>query len=654
MSAFPEMSLAALLLALNITLVGAVLGLCVYASFRLGRSAHPRFRYLSAVSASFLSILLPLCIAVDFSKVLKTEHVLFADKAEHVSLTQSAEQWPAKVESLDALPADEAASVRAQSTAVAPAHYFPALVIRPGLSMGLLALWGSVSVVLLGREILGYVRLVKRRREWRLADAETRSRLESNAPYVPIYLSETDGPFAAGILWQAIVFPARLVEALPAEATRSIMLHELNHVRWHDPALNVLMRLMRSVFWFSPALWQLEHAARLEREVAADFAALISRRDDPELKTAAGDYAKTLVQVARWSAASIPERGLGFAATEAGNHAGLENRVRRLFRLSEKYAPLRLACAVSVLLSGIFGAYVLARVSQSLPVTLDTDSSSDEIVRLERAKVFGFNDTDFSPQASAIEAYKVLPTHRGQAQSPREPEASHNARSFVKTVINKEGALSNEPLQLSEENSLESSYAKTDWANLMAEQWGLMRRYGVTVSYMEELAAAGYRNLPVDALIEMKKFAVSAAFIKEMASFGYGNLSSEDLISFRRHGVSASYINEMRAAGYGNLSTPMIIDFRREALSTVYISEMRASIMGDISARQMVHLRRGGVTSGWIREISALGFRNLTANQLVAMRFQGVSVSFIQKMRERGYQNASIDELISLRTRGAG
>jgi|GEM_PF-3068602 len=709
MSILPNISLAALLLAINVTLVGIILALGVAAAFRIARNAHPRIRYVIAVSAFFLSILLPVWIMFASSERRETSFVFVAENSERGNVTQKfSKQSSPKIESSN--------PVLPETTSISPEHsagYFPEFVVTPRHLISLLSLWAAGSILLLTREVWGLARLANKRRKWRLADIEALNKGGFRG-VVPLYLSESEGPLVTGFFRQAVVFPACLLAELPAESIRSIARHELNHVRWRDPAINAVLRLARAVFWLSPPLWYLERVARLEREAAADFAAIFSQQNETDFKAAAADYAKTLMLVARWSADTVQKRAFGFAATEVGSRDGLENRVRRLFNFCEKPVRLRLVCAALVLLSGIFGASFMPVASQSFPIALGESEAiaSDESAWQEKNESAKVNDSGFDSQSAANRMPLVFQVHVNQTRSTLERENDSDSPELPTPEGNTEVAGENPTFQIDEKSGVEASGKETSrQANLTIEQQDSIRKYGVTEGYIEELAAVGYKNLPVNTLIEMKKLGVSAAFVRQMADFGYGQLSSEELIDFRRHAVSPAYINEMKALGYGNLSSQLIIDFRRQAVSTAYINEMSAEGYGNlpastlldfrhfavgagyaremkalfgnnVTAKQLIHLKNQnvsanwikevvslginrpsandaaamkihGITTDWIRDLYSLGFANLTINDLFTLRVHGITSPFIEKIRTRGIKNPTINELISLRREGA-
>jgi beta-lactamase regulating signal transducer with metallopeptidase domain len=77
-------------------------------------------------------------------------------------------------------------------------------------------------------------------------------------------------PTLAGVIrpqiWMPRGWPARLSDP----ELRSILLHELGHMRRHDLAVQWLFEFARCVHWFNPLVWLAARAARLDREMACD------------------------------------------------------------------------------------------------------------------------------------------------------------------------------------------------------------------------------------------------------------------------------------------------------------------------------------------------------------------------------------------------
>jgi beta-lactamase regulating signal transducer with metallopeptidase domain len=77
-------------------------------------------------------------------------------------------------------------------------------------------------------------------------------------------------PAAVGFFPPAIVLPAKLLPQLSPEEIKLILLHELAHIRRWDNWTNLVLQLLKAVFFFHPAVWWIERHLALEREMACD------------------------------------------------------------------------------------------------------------------------------------------------------------------------------------------------------------------------------------------------------------------------------------------------------------------------------------------------------------------------------------------------
>lgn len=74
-------------------------------------------------------------------------------------------------------------------------------------------------------------------------------------------------PFAANLHY--IFMPQHLVAELSQEEFESVIVHELEHLRWKDPVLKMACDLLCALFWWLPSAWWLKRL-ELEQEDACD------------------------------------------------------------------------------------------------------------------------------------------------------------------------------------------------------------------------------------------------------------------------------------------------------------------------------------------------------------------------------------------------
>lgn len=253
------------MLIVNLTITGALLWLGVALLCRSTRRIHPRVRYVIAVTAFLAAALLPFV------------------------------------------------NVRPPNAVAAGA----AAVIEVPQADLLAAIWIAGAFLLVARDLAGYRQLRARARDWQLAGSELRARIHWPA-HVPLYVSAIEGPFVVGWIRPRVV--------VRADAADDIARHELDHVRWRDPLVHAVLRLLRAVLWVSIPLWLLERVARREREASADFAAVAA--DPRPHRVAALCYAESLLAAAR-----VNGQSTRFSATHFGRSSELADRITRVLEL---------------------------------------------------------------------------------------------------------------------------------------------------------------------------------------------------------------------------------------------------------------------------------------------------------------------------------
>lgn len=141
-------------------------------------------------------------------------------------------------------------------------------------------------------------------------------------------------------------------------------------------------------------------------------------------------------------------------------------------------------------------------------------------------------------------------------------------------------------------------------------------------SWLEDMQAAGYKDVDVDRLIALRIHGVTGDFIRRMRDAGY-NLTAEQLVAFRIHGVTGDFINEFKQIGWSNLKPDQLIAFR-------------------------IH----GVTAGGVRQIQGLGYPNLSPDDAIGFRINGVTPDLIRAVQSHGFKNLKPGQLIRLQQMG--
>jgi TonB family protein len=184
---------------------------------------------------------------------------------------------------------------------------------------------------------------------WATLLADLTARLDLRRPIRLLAASGPVSPMAWGLWRPAILLPAAAGE-WPEALRRSILLHELAHLKRHDWALQILTRLACAMHWFNPLVWWAARRSRQESERACDDQVLSAG-------AAAPDYAAHLLAVAR----SL--RGVGqpsWAAVGMGQGSDLESRVTAILDPGRNH---RVRSRGAVLLAAIFATVLVAPIA---------------------------------------------------------------------------------------------------------------------------------------------------------------------------------------------------------------------------------------------------------------------------------------------------
>ena len=127
-------------------------------------------------------------------------------------------------------------------------------------------------------------------------------------------------PTAIGFFRPAILIPDWVLRDLSAEELKVILLHEFAHLRRWDDWTNLAQKLVRTVFFFHPAVWWIERRLSLEREMACDEAVL-AETENPRA------YAECLVSLAE---KSFVRRSVALAQAVVGRARETSLRLARI------------------------------------------------------------------------------------------------------------------------------------------------------------------------------------------------------------------------------------------------------------------------------------------------------------------------------------
>jgi HEAT repeat protein/beta-lactamase regulating signal transducer with metallopeptidase domain len=163
----------------------------------------------------------------------------------------------------------------------------------------LFAAWLAGTLWMVGRLVVGVanVRRIVRRAvpadgdAWQSLVSNARASLGVQPPARVVISTEAAMPFTYGLLRPVIVLPASADE-WTTDRRRSVLLHELAHVRRRDLITNAIVQLACAVYWFHPLVRLAARRVRIEAERACDTLVVAAGMR-------ASDYAGDLLEIAR-------------------------------------------------------------------------------------------------------------------------------------------------------------------------------------------------------------------------------------------------------------------------------------------------------------------------------------------------------------------
>jgi len=166
-------------------------------------------------------------------------------------------------------------------------------------------------------------------------------------------------PSVCGLRRPVILIPEEMLTQLRVHELKSVLFHELAHIKRGDLWLNLVQALLQIVYFYHPLLWAANVRIRRVREQAVDETVLAAMGEEAE------DYPRTLLSVSRlaFGQPTLSLRLLGVVESKKA----LTDRIRHIVsRPFPKSAKLGLAGLIMVLAVGAT-LLPMARAKSSTP-----------------------------------------------------------------------------------------------------------------------------------------------------------------------------------------------------------------------------------------------------------------------------------------------
>jgi beta-lactamase regulating signal transducer with metallopeptidase domain len=485
-----------------------------------------------------------------------------------------------------------AAVAKATSAPVAPQPQF-----RSDGLLWLVELWFA-GVVLLSLRASGGFFLIERlkRRANRPVSSELREKCQALKRRLGIdravRFCETQlvaAPAVIGLFRPVVLLPVSALTGLSQPQLEAVIAHELAHIRRLDSFVNLFQVGAETLLFYHPGVWWVSRRIRVERENCCDDEAIRACGD-------AVEYARALTLMEERRCALILAMGV--------NRTPLAARVLRLLGLEETRGGLRstgfatgLLCLAGALIAGS-GFWGVAKPSHELP-----------------------------------------------APPKQSPAIRHAASVALRPALNNRHVLANgetvaSPAQASSQEAASGGQNAGGEGSSTASQGG-------KEGFIEQMRAAGLKDLTVDQAIALKTQGVTPEYVKQMHALGL-NLDAEAVIAMKVQGITPDYIRDMRAAGV-KPSTDQLIAMKIQGVTPEYVREMH-DLGFEPGADALVGMRVQGVTPDYVRDMRAAGLKTST-DQLIAMKIQGVTPAYVRAMHDLGFQ-PDADTLVGMRVQG--
>ena len=165
---------------------------------------------------------------------------------------------------------------------MAQGHLHPAITISGRWALFAFVAWASGASLGTARLVVGFLRLRQLQRSCTAilaadldpAVQKTFDEIAASGSITVAASGSVRVPAAIGFWKRTIVLPAWALRELAADDLNAILLHEFAHLRRGDDWTNLIQKMVRTLFFFHPAVWWIDNRLSVEREMACDDAVL--------------------------------------------------------------------------------------------------------------------------------------------------------------------------------------------------------------------------------------------------------------------------------------------------------------------------------------------------------------------------------------------
>ena len=427
------------------------------------------------------------------------------------------------------------------------------------------------------------------------------------------YSSWTTVPMSVGVFKSYVVLPVT-ADSWDEEKRRTVMVHEMAHIKRKDCLLHLLTQITGALYWLNPLVWVAAWQLRIERERACDDIVL-------QYGINPSSYAETLLQTARsmkraeWSTV---------AAVSMARHSQLEGRLLSILDPMRRRSLTRLGSMLSISLVAVV----------AIPLAILTPVQAQE-ASPRKAAPPQFPEVAAVPEIDIQVPDVEIPEMDFEFPGITIPEMDIEIPEIEIPNLNIE--IPSIDIQIPEIEVPEFEVAIPEIA-LEGERYP---------------SASGNENsktdsLTIDQIIKLRKYGIDASFIRSLKDLGYDTISYGELLSLGKYGADAEYITEMNQAGYPDFSLMDYAYMSKYGVDAYFVAEMNDAGFDDLSAEDLINMSKYGVDEDLVALMVQFGYDDMSVNEIISVSKYGVDEDLVVTLNKAGFDNLTIDELIGM------
>ncbi|MFZ0033255.1 MAG: M56 family metallopeptidase [Candidatus Cybelea sp.] len=518
----------------------------------------------------------------------------------------------------------------------------PRFHVQPTVATIVSILWLIVALGILARLLVSFFYLERLKRDALPLAVDSRraltryDRAEKGDRDVRVCVSsEINVPVAVGIFDAMILLPSDLVHELDASDLDRILLHELAHVRRSDDWVNLFERIAQALFFFSPGIYWITRQMDLEREVACDDWVL-------EQSTENVPYARCLariVELTRWP--YVAPAAPGVFVTRKSMSIRIERLLARgrdiRLRLTVVPTLLSLTLITAIVVAGGFVSPTIAYTIDRGVVRRAAHAQAHRVARVAMAALPPAHEAAAAtPPPAIVKARATIAT----------PTTSSSAKDKVKPKVLAKTVSSRDAADSDSVTHSESGAGSVSDSTSGSGSGSASKSLVADASYLDDLAALGYRNLTINEVIELKSVGVDREYIESLERAGYKNLTPRELVQLKSLGVTGQYIIAMRNAGLVDIDPRELVELKSLGVDPGYISGLAAAGLTGLGVRELTELKSLGVNGAYVKDLADNGYPHLPTREYVQLKSLGVDGGYIRKLASHGFAHLTVEQLI--------